>query len=87
VPELKELRLPTAIVIGAATTFTEVAEDGVIRSYIPVLAEGSLSGRPQVRNTGTVGEHLQRRTDADTAALLLVLEPWCCGPVSRGTVA
>ena len=76
VPELKGVtRADGAIVIGAATTFTEVAEDAIVRSHIPVLAEGAASvGGPQVRNTGTVGGNIcNGAPSADTAAPLLVL--------------
>jgi len=76
VPELKGVTLADgAIVIGAVTTFTEVAEDAIVGSRIPVLAEGAASvGGPQVRNTGTVGGNIcNAAPSADTAAPLLVL--------------
>jgi xanthine dehydrogenase FAD-binding subunit len=75
-PELKGVTLADgAIVIGAATTFTEVTEDAIVRSHIPVLAEGAASvGGPQVRNMGTVGGNIcNGAPSADTAAPLLVL--------------
>ena len=44
------------IYIGAATTFSHITSDPVIRQYIPVLAEAvDQVGGPQVRNIGTIG--------------------------------
>ena len=50
-----------AIRIGSLTSFSHIAADPIIKEKIPVLGEAvSLVGGPQIRNIGTIGQHLQR---------------------------
>jgi CO/xanthine dehydrogenase FAD-binding subunit len=44
------------VYVGAAATFTEVAESPLIQEFAPSLVESALTvGGPAIRNTGTVG--------------------------------
>jgi xanthine dehydrogenase FAD-binding subunit len=77
VAELKIVALESdgTIVIGAGTTFTELARNSVVSDNIPVLNEGgSWIGGPQVRNVATVGGNIcNGAPSADSAPPLLVL--------------
>jgi CO/xanthine dehydrogenase FAD-binding subunit len=57
VPEMKAIeRRGDEVYIGAAATFTEVAESPVIREHAPCLVEAAVTvGGPAIRNVGTVG--------------------------------
>jgi len=59
--------------IGSLTSFSELAEDPVIRELIPVLGEAAGTvGGPQIRNIGTIGGNTCNGvTSADTASTLL----------------
>ena len=59
--------------IGTLTSFSQLADDPVIRELIPVLggAAGTVGG-PQIRNIGTIGGNTCNGvTSADTASTLL----------------
>jgi len=65
--ELRFIREESShVAIGAATTHAEIARSPVIKSHIPVLAEGAgMIGDLQVRNRGTIGGSIAH---ADPAA-------------------
>jgi hypothetical protein len=49
------------IVIGAATTLTEIAESALLKKYCPILPQAAASiGAAQIRNRGTIGYHIVR---------------------------
>jgi CO/xanthine dehydrogenase FAD-binding subunit len=57
VPEMKLVELRRdEVYLGAAATFTEVAESPVLRQHAPCLVEAALTvGGPAIRNAGTLG--------------------------------
>ncbi len=57
VPELNKIRLiDNAIVIGAATTHTDLTLDPLVAAHVPVLADAAAAvGDVQIRNRGTIG--------------------------------
>ncbi len=59
--------------IGSLTSFSDLADDPLIRELIPVLGEAaSTVGGPQIRNIGTIGGNTCNGvTSADTASTLL----------------
>lgn len=59
--------------IGALESFSHIAENIIINTYIPVLGEAAATvGGPQVRNIGTIGGNIcNGATSADTASTLL----------------
>lgn len=59
--------------IGTLTSFSQLADDPVIRELIPVLGEAAGTvGGPQIRNIGTIGGNTCNGvTSADTASTLL----------------
>lgn len=63
------------IYIGAATTFSHITNDPVIRKYIPVLGEAvDQVGGPQVRNIGTIGGNIcNGAVSADSAPTVFSL--------------
>lgn len=63
------------IVIGAATSFTKVIKDPIVREHLPFLADAlELVGGPQVRNVGTIGGNIcNGATSADSASTLFAL--------------
>jgi len=64
------------ISIGSAVTFTEIFENEIINTHIPVvaLASGTVGG-PQVRNVATIGGNLcNGAISADSLASLCVLD-------------
>lgn len=70
-----EKREDGTIVIGPATTFTEIEEHPLIRDNIAVLGEAvSMVGSPQIRNIGTIGGNVCNGvTSADSASTLFAL--------------
>ena len=60
IPELKGIDQENGKVrIGAATTFTEMTDSGVIAENFPLLAAAAASvGGPQIRNRGTIGGNI-----------------------------
>ncbi|MDO5135277.1 MAG: xanthine dehydrogenase FAD-binding subunit XdhB [Eubacteriales bacterium] len=63
------------ILVGAATTFSHLAADGLIRRHVPVLGEAvDQVGGPQVRNIGTIGGNVcNGAVSADSAPALFSL--------------
>lgn len=63
------------IFIGAATTFSCIAEDPVIQKDIPVLGDAVRQvGGPQIRNIGTIGGNIcNGAVSADSAPALFCL--------------
>lgn len=89
IPELKGINLDDDgnILIGSATTFTQVEEDEIILSNIPSLATacGSVGG-PQIRNIGTIGGNVANgATSADSASTLFAMDAVICleGPKGK----
>lgn len=64
------------IVIGAATTHTEIANNDLIKQHLPFFAEGaSVIGDVQVRNHGTIGGSLAHADPAaDWSAMVLAAD-------------
>ncbi len=78
IPELKEIKFDNEenIIIGAASTFSEIENNQIIKEHLKILtvAAGSVGG-PQVRNLGTIGGNIcNGATSADTASSLFVLD-------------
>ena len=63
------------IVIGPATTFSQVTNHPIIVKHIPALGEAAdQAGGPQLRNIGTIGGNIcNGATSADSAPTLLTL--------------
>lgn len=76
--ELRGVRLREdgTLVIGPLTTFTQLTQDALIGTHIPVLAQAADQvGGPQIRAVGTVGGNLCNGvTSADSASTLLALD-------------
>ena len=64
------------IEIGALATFTEIAENPIIKENLPELAEAVLTaGGPQLRNAATIGGNVcNAAPSADSAPMLFCLE-------------
>jgi len=64
------------IVIGAATTHAEIANNDLIKQHLPFFAEGaSVIGDVQVRNHGTIGGSLAHADPAaDWSAMVLAAD-------------
>ncbi len=79
------------IVIGALTTYAEVAGSDLVRSACPILAQAAASvGDMQVRNRGTIGGSLaQSDPHGDLPTVLLALdgEVSAEGPDGARTIA
>lgn len=75
--ELKGVALEAdgTIVIGPASTFSEITNNNIIRNYIPVLGQAvDQAGGPQLRNVGTVGGNVcNGATSADSASSFFLL--------------
>lgn len=76
--ELKGIRKDEkgVIVIGAATCFTDITNNEIIKRHIPALgiAVDDIGG-PQIRNVATIGGNLcNAAVSADSAGMLLVLD-------------
>ncbi|MEI7896956.1 MAG: xanthine dehydrogenase family protein subunit M [bacterium] len=65
----------TNVYIGACTTHNEIISSGVVKKYIPALADAaSKIGSEQVRNTGTLGGNLCTAASCcDSAPVLLAM--------------
>ncbi|MDI6879943.1 MAG: xanthine dehydrogenase FAD-binding subunit XdhB [Desulfitobacteriaceae bacterium] len=76
-----------AIGIGPLATFTQITQDPVIKTDIPLLAEAAVSmGGPQIRNIATIGGNVcNGATSADSASSLFALEAELTLISSRGT--
>lgn len=77
-PELEGVKLEEdgTIVIGAATTFSGVTNNDIIKKYIPILGNAvDQAGGPQLRNIGTVGGNVCNGvTSADSASSFCALD-------------
>lgn len=64
------------IVIGPATTFSHITNNGIIQAHIPMLGDAvDMAGGPQLRNIGTVGGNVCNGvTSADSASSLCCLD-------------
>ena len=77
IPELCGVKMDAegTIVIGAATTFSQVTYNDIIKKNIPILGNAvDQVGGPQLRNMGTIGGNFCNGvTSADSASSLMVL--------------
>ena len=77
---LAELRGVTvdggAVVIGAATTYTQIRRSDACREHLPALVEAAATiGAAQIQNRGTLGGNIANASPAgDTLPVLLVLD-------------
>lgn len=74
--ELKGIsKINDEIIINAATTFSEIEKNEIIKENIPILAKSaSLVGGPQIRNVATIGGNIcNSAPSADSAASLFAL--------------
>ena len=64
------------IVIGPCTTFSHIANNEIIRRYVPMLGDAvDQAGGPQLRNIGTIGGNVCNGvTSADSASSLCCLD-------------
>lgn len=76
--ELEEISMEEdgTIVIGPCATFSHIANNGMIRGHIPMLADAvDQAGGPQLRNIGTIGGNVCNGvTSADSASSLCCLD-------------
>ena len=92
IPALRGIgRDGATLVIGAMTTYHEIATNAEIRDLAPVVADAaSLIGDPQVRNRGTIGGSLAHADpNADLPAVMLALGASidAAGPTGQRTIA
>jgi len=76
IPSLRGIRRDgTNLVIGAMTTYAELAASGDVRDAAPIIADAaSQIGDPQVRNRGTIGGSLAHADpSADLPTVILAL--------------
>jgi CO/xanthine dehydrogenase FAD-binding subunit len=66
----------TAVVIGAATTYTELRRSDACREHLPALVEAAATiGAAQIQNRGTLGGNIANASPAgDTLPVLLALD-------------
>jgi CO/xanthine dehydrogenase FAD-binding subunit len=66
----------TAVVIGAATTYTEIRRSDACREHLPTLVEAAATiGAAQIQNRGTLGGNIANASPAgDTLPVLLALD-------------
>lgn len=80
IPQLQGVRMEENgdLWIGAATTFSHITADPLVRKNIPVLGEAvDQVGGPQIRNIGTIGGNIcNGAVSADSAPTVFSLE---CG--------
>lgn len=78
IPELKGIEMDSdgTIIIKAATVFSHITNDDIIKQYIPNLGDAvDQVGGPQIRNMGTIGGNVCNGvTSADSASTLCVLD-------------
>jgi len=61
------------IEIGSLTTFSEIAENNLIKVYLPQLQKALLSiGSPQIRNMATVGGNIVNASPAADSVVVLL---------------
>jgi CO/xanthine dehydrogenase FAD-binding subunit len=65
-----------AVVIGAATTYTEIRRSDACREHLPALVEAAATiGAAQIQNRGTLGGNIANASPAgDTLPVLLALD-------------
>lgn len=65
-----------SIIIGPGTNFTDLAENSIIKEYIPALGYAcSQVGSPQIRNVATIGGNIcNGAVSADSVPILLALD-------------
>jgi carbon-monoxide dehydrogenase medium subunit len=76
IPSLRGVRRDGAsLVIGAMTTYAELAASAEVRDFAPIIADAaSQIGDPQVRNRGTIGGSVAHADpNADLPAVMLAL--------------
>jgi carbon-monoxide dehydrogenase medium subunit len=76
IPELRLIEdLGDSLRIGAATTFSQIAESKLVKQFAPVLAQASLEvGSWQIRNRATIGGNIANASPAaDSVPPLFVL--------------
>jgi xanthine dehydrogenase small subunit len=66
----------TAVVIGAATTYSELRRSDACREHLPALVEAAATiGAAQIQNRGTLGGNIANASPAgDTLPVLLALD-------------
>ncbi|WBW50300.1 xanthine dehydrogenase FAD-binding subunit XdhB [Peptoniphilus equinus] len=77
IEDLKGVRMEDGdILIGALTSFTDIAEDPIILEHIPTLADAVLTvGGPQLRNIASIGGNISNGVpSADSATTLLAYD-------------
>ena len=83
-------RESAALIIGAMTTYSELAASAEVRDAAPMIADAaSQIGDPQVRNRGTIGGSLAHADpSADLPAVILALGATmvAVGPAGRRTI-
>jgi CO/xanthine dehydrogenase FAD-binding subunit len=75
--ELRGIRVDGgAVVLGAATTYTEIRRSDVCREHLPALVEAAATiGAAQIQNRGTLGGNIANASPAgDTLPVLLALD-------------
>ena len=92
IPRLRGVRRDGAsLVIGAMTTYTELASSAEIRDAAPIITDAaSQIGDPQVRNRGTIGGSLAHADpNADLPAVMLALGATliAAGPSGRRAIS
>jgi len=92
IPTLRGVRRDGAsLVIGAMTTYTELASSAEIRDAAPIITDAaSQIGDPQVRNRGTIGGSLAHADpNADLPAVMLALGATliAAGPSGRRAIS
>jgi xanthine dehydrogenase small subunit len=65
-----------AVIIGAATTYTEIRRSDACREHLPALVEAAATiGAAQIQNRGTLGGNIANASPAgDTLPVLLALD-------------
>lgn len=66
----------SAVIIGAATTYTEIRRSDACREHLPALVEAAATiGAAQIQNRGTLGGNIANASPAgDTLPVLLALD-------------
>jgi CO/xanthine dehydrogenase FAD-binding subunit len=84
-------RVDNELVIGAATTFSQLRHDPTVREHFPALAAAAAEvGGWQIQNRATLGGNVANASPAgDSLPVLLVLEVRvdCCGPEGERTLS
>ena len=85
--ELRGIRVDGgAVVIGAATTYTEIRRSDVCREHLPALVDAAATiGAAQIQNRGTIGGNIANASPAgDTLPVLLALDAQIVAGGPRG---